>query len=124
MALAADREVGDSRVFRDTDYYIPREFVNEYTSDVQTRKPPPVNSHSHENNTLFDEPEGPTTTEGDPTDGEPGGQLSDCARNWKAAASDENKKMWSVFDESGLFASACRHGFILWIVDMVKSGEL
>ncbi|KAF9530494.1 hypothetical protein CPB83DRAFT_748578, partial [Crepidotus variabilis] len=34
------------------------------------------------------------------------------------------KRMWNVFDESGLFASACRHGLILWIADLVQSGEL
>ena len=47
-----------------------------------------------------------------------------CVTNWKAAAADEKKKMWSVFDESGIFACACRHGFILWLVDMRRSGEL
>lgn len=50
--------------------------------------------------------------------------LAECVKNWKAAAKDENKKMWSIFDESGIFASACRHGFILWVADMVRSGEL
>lgn len=32
--------------------------------------------------------------------------------------------MWGVFDETGIFASACPHGFVLWLVDMVQSGEL
>lgn len=46
-----------------------------------------------------------------------------CANNWKAAQSDSKKRMWGIFAETGLFASACRHGFILWIADMVRSGE-
>lgn len=50
--------------------------------------------------------------------------LEQCVKNWKAAAGEEKKQMWRMFDESGLFASACRHGFILWIVDMIRSGEL
>lgn len=50
--------------------------------------------------------------------------LSQCVKNWKAASADEKKRMWSIFDESGVFVSACRHGFILWVIDMVKSGEL
>ncbi|EIW75720.1 hypothetical protein CONPUDRAFT_26328, partial [Coniophora puteana RWD-64-598 SS2] len=34
------------------------------------------------------------------------------------------KKSWGIFDETGIFACACRHGFIVWIADMVRSGEL
>lgn len=49
---------------------------------------------------------------------------SGCATNWKANATEEKKKMWSIFAESGIFACACRHGLILWITDMVRSGEL
>ena len=47
-----------------------------------------------------------------------------CVTNWKAAAADEKKKMWSIFDECGVFACACRHGFCMWLIDMVRSGEL
>ncbi|KAG6875601.1 hypothetical protein C0993_008347, partial [Termitomyces sp. T159_Od127] len=47
-----------------------------------------------------------------------------CADNWKAAAADTKKKMWAIFKEAGIFASCCRHGLILWIVDMMRSGEL
>lgn len=32
--------------------------------------------------------------------------------------------MFSVFDKSGIFIAACRHQFILFVCDMVKSGEL
>ena len=50
--------------------------------------------------------------------------LKDCVKNWKAAADDDKKRMWAAFDESGVFACACRHGLLLWIIDMVRSGEL
>ncbi|KAG6886252.1 hypothetical protein C0995_008700, partial [Termitomyces sp. Mi166 len=63
------------------------------------------------------------TVEGDPTDGETSPGLSTCTNNWKAVAKEENKKMWAIFAESGIFASACHHGFILWICDMIMSGE-
>lgn len=33
-------------------------------------------------------------------------------------------KMWSIFDESGIFLALCRHGFVLLVADMVRSGEL
>ncbi|KAL4259837.1 CxC1-like cysteine cluster associated with KDZ transposases domain-containing protein [Pleurotus pulmonarius] len=50
--------------------------------------------------------------------------LSPCADNWKAAAGNEKKHMWDIFDETGIFACACRHGMIVWLADMVRSGEL
>ncbi|PSR94368.1 hypothetical protein PHLCEN_2v4453 [Hermanssonia centrifuga] len=50
--------------------------------------------------------------------------LAACVKNWKAASAEESKRMWSIFAECGIFASACRHGFILWLIDMVRSGEL
>ncbi|KAG6874966.1 hypothetical protein C0992_005766, partial [Termitomyces sp. T32_za158] len=62
---------------------------------------------------------------GDPTDGVPTvSGAPPCAKNWKAAAADANKKMWAIFEEAGIFASCCRHGLILWIMDMLRSGEL
>ena len=33
--------------------------------------------------------------------------LSQFVKNWKAASSEEKKRMWSIFDESGVFVSAC-----------------
>ncbi|KAK7453979.1 hypothetical protein VKT23_011491 [Stygiomarasmius scandens] len=50
--------------------------------------------------------------------------LAACTKNWKAASAEAKKKMWNIFEETGIFASACRHGFILWLADMVRSGEL
>jgi hypothetical protein len=32
--------------------------------------------------------------------------------------------MFSVFRKSGIFVAVCRHGFLLSICDMVRSGEL
>ena len=70
-----------------------------------------------------DTPQGTAPDEpGDPTDGTDG-EPNPCATNWKAAAADEKKRTWGVFEETGIFACACRHGLILWIADMVRSGE-
>lgn len=49
--------------------------------------------------------------------------VKECVKNWKAAQSDSRKKAAGIFDETGWFASACRHGLILWVTDMVQSGE-
>ncbi|KAG1905546.1 uncharacterized protein F5891DRAFT_976459 [Suillus fuscotomentosus] len=46
-----------------------------------------------------------------------------CAGRWKNMRDEKMRKMWGVFDESGIFMSACRHGFSLLIADMVQSGE-
>jgi hypothetical protein len=51
-------------------------------------------------------------------------RFENCASNWKAVAWVEKKRMWGVFDETGVFASACPHGFVLWLADMIQSGEL
>jgi Kyakuja-Dileera-Zisupton transposase len=32
--------------------------------------------------------------------------------------------MFAMFDESGIFLTACRHGFVLLVCDMIQSGEL
>jgi hypothetical protein len=37
---------------------------------------------------------------------------------------DVTSKMWGIFDETGIFLVLCRHGFVLVIVDMIRSGEL
>ena len=62
------------------------------------------------------EDKGYITEVGDP-------ELENCTSNWKAVVSMEKKRMWGVFDETGIFASACPHGFVLWLADMVQSGE-
>ncbi|TEB36285.1 hypothetical protein FA13DRAFT_1903597 [Coprinellus micaceus] len=51
-------------------------------------------------------------------------KASDCTRNWKAAQSDSSKKAMGFFDEIGVFACVCRHGIVLWMADMIQSGEL
>lgn len=33
-------------------------------------------------------------------------------------------RMWGIFDETGMFACVCWHGFVLVVADMVRSGEL
>ncbi|KAF8185870.1 hypothetical protein K438DRAFT_2154751, partial [Mycena galopus ATCC 62051] len=47
-----------------------------------------------------------------------------CADRWKNMINDVTSKMWGIFDETGIFLALCRHGFVLVIADMIKSGEL
>ncbi len=130
VATSGGRQMGDLRVYEDGDYFLSRDFVDSFASEVKSRqssgKPEvPDTSDPIERDQDEDEPAAAVEAEGDPTDGATGAAApSPCASNWKAAAADEKKRMWAVYDETGIFASACRHGLILWIADMVQSGEL
>ncbi|KAL6300787.1 hypothetical protein BKA93DRAFT_819255 [Sparassis latifolia] len=126
IAQVGNRSRGDIRVYTDSDYYLPLEFVDKYADEV----PPRVRSSSSgdkDDQSDYDEDfdvDEDGCAEGDPTDGAVDGAIVPCTDNWKAAAADEKKRMWGIFDETGIFASACPHGFILWVMDMVRSGEL
>ncbi|RDX48316.1 hypothetical protein OH76DRAFT_1456309 [Lentinus brumalis] len=129
VATSGGRQAGDTRVYEDGDYFLSRDFVDSFAGEVKSRQSPhkpelldPVDASERD---AEDEPEEGATTEGDPTDGTANTAApSACASNWKAAAADDKKRMWAIYDETGIFASACRHGLILWIADMVRSGEL
>jgi hypothetical protein len=47
-----------------------------------------------------------------------------CAERWRNMRASFTAKMWGVFEETGLFLALCRHGFVLLLADMVRSGEL
>ena len=47
-----------------------------------------------------------------------------CAERWRNMKTELTAKMWGIFEETGLFLVLCRHGFVLILVDMVRSGEL
>ncbi|KAG2100429.1 uncharacterized protein F5147DRAFT_582048 [Suillus discolor] len=46
-----------------------------------------------------------------------------CTENWKAANAVTEKTI-NVFDQTGVFVSACCHGIIQTVVEMRQSGEL
>lgn len=47
-----------------------------------------------------------------------------CVERWKAAGPEARKKMFALFAVSGIFISVCRHGHVLVLCDMIRSGEL
>ncbi|KAJ3847649.1 hypothetical protein EV368DRAFT_76590 [Lentinula lateritia] len=112
------RQIADLRVFADSDYYLTEEYVNTFAHEVQARPSAKVTEDVIHEDSWVDE------VHGDPTDGEPTPSLQQCTDNWKATAADSLKRMWDAFHESGWYVSACRHGFILWVADMIRSGEL
>ncbi len=119
VAPFGNRKVGDARTF-ESEYYLPSAIVEKFAHEVKGRQAQPhVEVPDDQDDAGSDA--GEETGEGDPTDGAPD---SACASNWKAAASDDKKRMWAIFEETGVFASACRHGFVLWLIDMIRCGEL
>ncbi|KAG1837662.1 hypothetical protein F4604DRAFT_1885677 [Suillus subluteus] len=97
ITILGDCHVSDMRNFNESDYLLPRDYVDSF-----------ANEEDNDNLAV-------TSTNV---------MAEDCSKNWKAAASDEKKRMWAIFKETGIFVAACCHGFILWYADMVQSGEL
>ncbi|KAG1747807.1 uncharacterized protein EDB91DRAFT_1235789 [Suillus paluster] len=102
----------------DSDYLLPHTIVDTFAGEVQPRSLLPDVTTPTEDKTPDTEDHLPVLSHASDS------IAVDCSKNWKVAASDEKKRMWSIFDETGIFVSACCHGFILWYVDMVRSGEL
>jgi hypothetical protein len=113
VARVGSRNIADTRCFSNSDYYIPSEEIDEWAKEEESQ-PDELEDGDVEAEDGVEEQD---SLEGEDVDSGP------CANNWKAAQSDSKKRMWGVFAETGLFASACRHGLVLWIADMVRSGE-
>ncbi|KAJ7603381.1 hypothetical protein DFH06DRAFT_1151911 [Mycena polygramma] len=50
--------------------------------------------------------------------------INACVERWRAAAPEVRKKMFALFAVAGIFISVCRHGHVLAMCDMIRSGEL
>ncbi|KAH7904872.1 hypothetical protein BJ138DRAFT_1018517, partial [Hygrophoropsis aurantiaca] len=48
----------------------------------------------------------------------------DCVKRWRNTGPEHRKRMFSAFNETGIFISACRHRCILLACNMIRSGEL
>lgn len=146
MGPLGTRRVADKRKFEDSDYYLKDAEVEAYAQEVKKRKgkgpgkgkgkgkdapaasqqaEPAVSQLTNDSSASPGELKDRETDEGDPvdTDGlDP--SIAACAENWKAAKSDDMKKEWGIYEETRIFASTCRHGLFLWLIDMYRSGEL
>ncbi|KAF7373332.1 hypothetical protein MSAN_00542800 [Mycena sanguinolenta] len=49
---------------------------------------------------------------------------SGCEERWQNMKDSVTTRAWGMYDETGIFPALCRHGFVLVVADMVKSGEL
>ncbi|KAJ7705037.1 hypothetical protein B0H17DRAFT_1156954 [Mycena rosella] len=50
--------------------------------------------------------------------------LDTCVERWKAAGPEARKKMFALLAISGIFLTVCRHGHVVVMCDMIRSGEL
>ena len=107
--------IADHRVF-EGDYFLAQENVDKYADEVKRKAPEEPDEE------VFETAQ--QDSEGDPTYGAHPGLTVACADNWKASQAGEVRRMWNIYEETGIFAAACRHGLILWLADMVRSGEL
>lgn len=51
-------------------------------------------------------------------------EVDGCTERWQNMKEDITSRAWGLYDETGFFPALCRHGFVLIVVDMIKSGEL
>ena len=47
-----------------------------------------------------------------------------CIERWRNAGSEARKKMFALFAIAGIFLAVCRHGHVLFVCDLIRSGEL
>ena len=93
--LGASSEVQDSRT-AGRGIYLTRDEVDEWADEVPMEESPDF---------VYDDD-------------------NPCAERWQNMKTKFTAKMWGIFEETGLFLTLCRHGFVLLLVDMVCSGEL
>ncbi|KAJ7321638.1 hypothetical protein DFH08DRAFT_1033595 [Mycena albidolilacea] len=47
-----------------------------------------------------------------------------CSERWSNMCEEITSRALGMYDETGVFLSLCRHGFVLVVLDMIRSGEL
>ncbi|KAJ7785306.1 hypothetical protein DFH07DRAFT_948386 [Mycena maculata] len=50
--------------------------------------------------------------------------INTCMDRLRAAGPDQRKKMFALFAVSGIFLTVCRHGHVVVMCDMIRSGKL
>jgi hypothetical protein len=98
-APGASKELSDDRV-APGDYYLWRDEVNKWEKDGESDV---LKSFSLD---ASDEDD------------------SVCLDRWQNMKEDVTARAYGMYDETGFLPALCRHGFVLKVVDMVKSGEL
>lgn len=116
-ALRGGRERSDPRNGQ-SDIWLDEEYVDRFKDEVQNAR-----QRHHPTPAQPVDPDDPwVDCEAEEQDSnEP---INVCVDRWRNAAPEARKQMFAVFRKSGIFVAVCRHGFLLSICDMVRSGEL
>ncbi|KAG2154140.1 uncharacterized protein EDB93DRAFT_1239530 [Suillus bovinus] len=91
-----------------SDYWIDTCDVDRFKDEVQTRERD-TNDDNWEDEMIAAEGTTPAFS---------------CVNRWRNAGPETRKKMFSVFDESGIFIAACCHRFVILACNMIWSREL
>jgi hypothetical protein len=114
----------DGRVLTSSRWISPEE-VDIYKDEVRSRK-----------KALHDSGEADLVADGDCLDeignledtgddsDESSAKVAGCVQRWRNAGPEARKKMFALFAITGIFLVVCRHGHVLVMCDMIRSGEL
>lgn len=95
--------------------WLTESYVDQFKDEVQR-------AHRMQKQHVSRDPDDPWIDE--PDSGDSSEPSTVCVDRWRNAAPESRKKMFAIFKKSGIFITVCRHGFLLTICDMVRSGEL
>lgn len=109
----------------ESDYFLSREVVDKFKNEVKRRTRTPKESGGKkaagidtndgdddaDDTAAADAPWIIVDEPGEAADGEE--KVTSCTENWKASAEESSKRNLAVYESTGIFPSACRHGFIL-----------
>ncbi|KAI0059807.1 hypothetical protein BV25DRAFT_1808428 [Artomyces pyxidatus] len=100
----------DTREFK-SNYFLTPEQVDKFADEVKARP-----ARSGKKAKAGDDPD-----EGLPISG----NKTKCTENWRTEnANNMGKGVTEVFDQTGVFLCACRHGVVEVVEEMIRSGEL
>ncbi|KAL5512069.1 hypothetical protein ACEPAG_3590 [Sanghuangporus baumii] len=111
---AVDIEVED-RSYRESALYIEDDLVDRYKYEVKKNHAKATTNATSTLKDLVDDEATPIAGSDEKTP---------CTDRWVNLSADSKKRMWGTFDETGIFIAMCRHGVVLSICDMIRSGEL
>jgi len=94
--------------------WLTEDYVDHFKDEANRVRRQPVQSYNIDSGDEWvDEPE---EVEGE--------QMDVCVDQWRNAAPEACKKIFTIFHKSGVFIAVCRHGFLLSICDMVRSCQV
>ncbi|THG92734.1 hypothetical protein EW026_g8267 [Hermanssonia centrifuga] len=117
----------------DSNYFLSRDYVDRFKDEVKRRAQvkmkesrPVDNVDASDTESLSEDDDAPwivdSASPGDACDGQE--KATPCTKRWKASAAEHEKTALNIYYQTGVFACACRHSFIVKATEMIRSGEL